>query len=404
MRLLESQQVVVKNYDCELESSEEVINQFLDMIDSDQYFKSVSKQFFEEITDISSRLVGSYYSNHLNSNYKSDTKNNDEDNNQRLAMVDILNFNLYQIRKSQNIEDLIHHKNKSKITLELYYCYLINQYKRELIDKCPQIGLMMVAVPFCEMHDNYLKKQFKQIFETVNVKDKKANKLRQKMKTMKNWKFLENVDIDKLGYDEIVTVLQDALKDKKAGSSTKVKLKKLLKYLSDSDLKFKRSYPYINQQKEVTKQIKQMTYMLESNNDSVKIQTTEEIADTFFQVLRFILSRIPTDIQIQNMSTLRNPFNHLLYDFFKDKSEKLRMDNLVYIENELKTLQTQMQQAYDLIKKAKHLNLYNSDWQNNFAKIWNSLRTQTIQLLKKQNQNHIQEQKQNQKQEQEQAD
>jgi len=50
MKLLEEQKVIVKSYDCEISDPEELIDQFITMIDSDKYFKSVNDDLFYELT------------------------------------------------------------------------------------------------------------------------------------------------------------------------------------------------------------------------------------------------------------------------------------------------------------------------------------------------------------------
>ena len=107
----------------------------------------------------------------------------------------------------------------------------------------------MISISLCDIHNVNLVIPSKQVLSRLDSKERKADRLRQKMKVMKNWKFMEFIDIDKLGYEEIVVVLQDVMKDKKAGSSTRTKIKKLLKYLSDDDYKFKKSYPRIDEQR-----------------------------------------------------------------------------------------------------------------------------------------------------------
>lgn len=99
---------------------------------------------------------------------------------------------------------------------------------------------------------------------------------------MNNWKFTQSLDLDSLGYDEIVVVLQDVLKNKQSGTRTRNKVKKLLKYLSDDEFKFKRSFPFIDKQKDVRKEIKRVTYMLNSNDQFIKIEKGEEMAETYF--------------------------------------------------------------------------------------------------------------------------
>jgi len=61
---------------------------------------------------------------------------------------------------------------------------------------------------------------------------------------MQNWSSIfKDHELDKLSYDEVVDILTKSIDKKMYGSSVRSKVKKLLKYMKDDDMNFKRSYP-----------------------------------------------------------------------------------------------------------------------------------------------------------------
>ena len=107
--------------------------------------------------------------------------------------------------------------------------------------------------------------------------------------------------------------------------------------------------------------MKQFDTMLKSNDRSVEVELKDQIADTFFELLKYILIKFKVPYKQQNMTALVNPYDHILYDFFREKNGKLEINRLTYYDNELQTLQKQMDQVCGFIKRAKSMNIYVGD-------------------------------------------
>lgn len=154
-----------------------------------------------------------------------------------------------------------------------------------------------------------------------------------------------------------------------------------------TDITFKRSYVYRDELFNVRLQIKQLSSMTtqSKSSDSELQKQKEDIAYAFFQVLQYCLNKQATDINIQNMNTLRKGYKHIVYGFLKAKSPSMQKVDNEY-EDMLREIQDEskiMKDMAQLVEKAKKVELFKSDWQNNIAKVWAKQKTKMVYLHRK---------------------
>jgi hypothetical protein len=107
--------------------------------------------------------------------------------------------------------------------------------------------------------------------------------------------------------------------------------------------------------------------VLSLSGDRHDYRSSGDIDLSLFKGLEQALVRLPTNIQVSNMSVLRNPRKHFLYSFLETKigdrastSKNELMADLVFVAN--------------LSVRLRSFGLYKSDWKNGVAVYWNRIK------------------------------
>jgi hypothetical protein len=88
-----------------------------------------------------------------------------------------------------------------------------------------------------------------------------------------------------------------------------------------------------------------------------------DVARALFEALPLALKRLPTDIQIYNMSTIRDYRKHFLFEYLREKVENPDGEISVDARRELRHIAT-------LAMELRRLEKLKSDWKNNIATAW----------------------------------
>lgn len=107
----------------------------------------------------------------------------------------------------------------------------------------------------------------------------------------------------------------------------------------------------------------------------------DHVDEIMLNALTQALRSLPTDIQVSNMGTLRNPQRHFLFAFLCAKAAAARAtdtDPLVYRQRLEAQLHSEMETLARLAGRLQALRLYKADAKNNVASMWSERRSQLL--------------------------
>lgn len=112
----------------------------------------------------------------------------------------------------------------------------------------------------------------------------------------------------------------------------------------------------------------------------------DPIDEIMLGALTQALRNLPTDIQVANMATLRNPQRHFLFDFLRAKADAARAaraarngtNPLAHRQRLEAQLHREMETIARLAGRLQALALYKADAQNNVASMWTERRRQLL--------------------------
>jgi hypothetical protein len=105
--------------------------------------------------------------------------------------------------------------------------------------------------------------------------------------------------------------------------------------------------------------------------DEDDYRSSGNIDQALLEALKLALRRLPTDIQISNMATVRDPTKHFLYDFLKSKVDSS-------LSSGTNDSRRRLCHIAGLSGELRRLRIYKSDWKNKIVREWNETRASLI--------------------------
>ncbi|KAL4484395.1 hypothetical protein ABPG74_019572 [Tetrahymena malaccensis] len=275
----------------------------------------------------------------------------------------ILNLNL-QLVTTKISKDIL--PSSQNLSIELLYGFMIAHYGQEILQKCPQLAILMVTTPF-----------FNGIISNMDLtvgqpKLRKLKSLLKKISQLKNIPFFKKIQkkvfIDAFYLKEYLEKKLNKIKDEKKYS--KKSKNRLLKIIYNIN-----KYTQLKQKKY---EVRLSIFNLSTFGDQdYRLQDKWECL--FYMGLKQALNRVQTCISILNNQTLRNPQRHLLYPFLQSMNFSA-IKKLIAMDSE--QIPYQLQKIALITREARKYRYFKSDWQNKIARVWNHSRNNLLKQIK----------------------
>ncbi|EAS02134.1 hypothetical protein TTHERM_00558150 (macronuclear) [Tetrahymena thermophila SB210] len=286
--------------------------------------------------------------------------------------VKILNYNLSLVSSTFSKDAL---PSNDKISIELIYGLIVSHYGELVLENCPQIAVLMVCIPFVNGLNEFRNKDFV-YSEPIRRKMQSLQGVILKKKNLPvpqefyNKKF-ENTEELNVELKKIMNQIKTEQEEKNIQVCNKSQFKRLRNLIHQLETKVS-----VKQEKYVVrKEIVSEHFYFTSDYRMYSDKSWEII---FYEGLKQALNRIPTDIGVYNNATLRDASKHLVTSFLKNQNPELE----AHILNNKYQAALNLERLAKIVKSARKLGYFLSDWQNKLARKWSNLRAQILNTIK----------------------
>ncbi|KAL4440944.1 hypothetical protein ABPG74_009357 [Tetrahymena malaccensis] len=290
--------------------------------------------------------------------------------------VKILNNNLSFVSSTFSKDAL---PSNDKISIELIYGLVISHYGEVVLQNCPQLAVLMVCIPLVNGLREFKNKDFinsqpitrkMRSLEEVIIKKKNLPVPQEFYK--KKYENTEELNED---LKQIMKQIKTEEEEKKIKVCNKSQFKRLRNLIHQLDTKVSEKQEKYVVRKEI---VSEHLYF----SQDYRIHSDKSWEIIFYEGLKQALNRIPTDIGVYNNSTLRDPSKHIVTKFLNEQNPELQE----HILNNKHLAVSNLQNLAKIVKSARKLGYFVSDWQNKLARKWSNLRAQVLNTIKMQQQ------------------